>query len=126
MERPNRRLAPLQGIWETFTFLSVTCHVDLDLFSDPNEDMDISPGSTPTSLRSSNCAVTPLVPNSTPGSYNLNALTTTGSLPSASDLNISSIPGLINQLSGGKNNQELTNKGKLFLLHCCFTSTVNI
>ena len=61
--------------------------------------MDISPGSTPTSLRSSNCAATPQLAS-------LNALT------SASDLNISSIPVLINQLSGGKNNQELTNKGK--------------
>ncbi|KAJ8320529.1 hypothetical protein KUTeg_002116 [Tegillarca granosa] len=81
-----------------------------------NEDMDISPGSTPTSSRPSSCAGTPQIgPGSTPA---------TQTIPSSAALAlghhhqsgsstplISSIPQLITQLSGGQNNQELTQKG---------------
>ncbi|KAJ8320040.1 hypothetical protein KUTeg_001627 [Tegillarca granosa] len=80
-----------------------------------NEDMDISPGSTPTSSRPSSCAGTPQIgPGSTPA---------TQTIPSSAALAlghhhqsgsstplISSIPQLITQLSGGQNNQELTQK----------------
>ena len=77
--------------------------------------MDISPSSTPTSSRQSSCTGTPqLGPASTPAS-----ITTPGSLnvamsgrtPSTSAPLISALPQLITQLSGGQNNQELTNKG---------------
>lgn len=82
-----------------------------------NEDMEISPGSTPTSSRQSSCTGTPQIgPASTPAS-----ITTPGSLKMAmSAINsrtpitsaplISALPALITQLSGGQNNQDLTNK----------------
>ena len=82
-----------------------------------HDDMDISPSSTPTSSRQSSCAGTPHIgPPSTPAS-----ITTPGSLsiamsainsrtPSTSAPLISALPQLITQLSGGQNNQDLTNK----------------
>ena len=84
--------------------------------------MDISPSSTPTSSRQSSCAGTPHIgPPSTPAS-----ITTPGSLsiamsainsrtPSTSAPLISALPQLITQLSGGQNNQDLTNKGTLHI-----------
>ncbi|KAL3854657.1 hypothetical protein ACJMK2_013917 [Sinanodonta woodiana] len=79
-----------------------------------NEDMDISPSSSPSSSRPSSCTDTPqLQAGSTPVTVlNQSSVSTAaGNTPSStSNLNITSIPRLITQLSGGQNNQELTQK----------------
>ena len=72
----------------------------LFIFSD-QDDID-SPSSTPTSHRS----------GSTPHGC-MNPVSNI----SAANLNISNIPNLITQLSGGQNNQELTNRG-ITVLSC--------
>ena len=70
--------------------------------------MDISPDTSPSS-RPSSCAGTPqLGPASTP---NTAAGHHPSSTPSSSAPFIANIPQLINQINGGQNNQELTNKG---------------
>ncbi|XP_056011312.1 WW domain-containing adapter protein with coiled-coil-like isoform X4 [Ostrea edulis] len=77
------------------------------------DDMDISPDTSPSS-RPSSCAGTPQMgPASTPISLptpNMAAGHHPSSTPSSSTPFISSIPQLITQISGGQNNQELTNK----------------
>ncbi|XP_022324511.2 WW domain-containing adapter protein with coiled-coil-like [Crassostrea virginica] len=71
------------------------------------DDMDISPDTSPSS-RPSSCAGTPqLGPASTP---NTAAGHHPSSTPSSSAPFIANIPQLINQINGGQNNQELTNK----------------
>lgn len=72
------------------------------------DDMDISPDTSPSS-RPSSCAGTPQMgPASTPNTAGGHPSST----PSSSAPFIANIPQLINQISGGQNNQELTNKGK--------------
>lgn len=84
------------------------------------DDMDISPDTSPSS-RPSSCAGTPQMgPASTPISLptpNMAAGHHPSSTPSSSTPFISSIPQLITQISGGQNNQELTNKGKKDIQH---------
>lgn len=70
------------------------------------DDMDISPDTSPSS-RPSSCAGTPQMgPASTPNTAGGHPSST----PSSSAPFIANIPQLINQISGGQNNQELTNK----------------
>ena len=76
------------------------------------DDMEISPGSTPTSSRPPSCVGTPLMAT-TPASLttpSISMATSIGPGQAQSTL-ISTLPQLINQLGGGQNNQELTQKG---------------
>ncbi|KAL5005794.1 hypothetical protein ScPMuIL_016952 [Solemya velum] len=88
-------------------------HITTRKYNDQHfDDMEISPGSTPTSSRPSSAGTPQIGSINTSASLSAPVVTLTGSagLSTTPAPLISKLPQLITQLSGGQNNQEATQK----------------